>query len=392
MKTSRKLDRQTASRVAGYSRECRPHWMRSLAVVAIASVVFGVLSGDVGADERTVGSGVVVNPIERGLSAVVKLYGAGLGREHGYGTGVLVSEDGRIVTTLSLLVRSGGLRVVVNDGRSFDATLARVDEYRQLALLKIDGSVLPHLTPTETGDLRIGDTVLAFGNWYKIAEGDEPVSVVRGVLSARVDLDARRLAQDFAYRGPVLVYDAITSNPGAPGGALLDGQGRFVGLIGRIVESSTMNTRLNYALPSEEVIAFLGDGSTSRAETARPATTGPAAATEPATTEPAASVADGGAAAKRDAVLQRPYVGIKLSKFGYRHVSPYVARVRSGSPAAAAGIEPDDLIIAIDGRRIGDAADYERVRKSLLPGQRVEFVVKRGERVVHLLLTVGGKP
>ncbi|MFQ5429933.1 MAG: S1C family serine protease [Phycisphaerae bacterium] len=312
---------------------------------------------------------VAPNTVRRALdsaaAAVVKLHGGRLAREHGYGTGFLISADGDIVTAASLLLSGRSLRAVLSDGRAFPARLVRSDDYRKIALLKIDGQNLPHLDLTKTDQLAVGDTVIALGNWYKVAEDDEPVSVSRGILSLRTHLHARRLTQPFPYRGPVLVCDAITSNPGAAGGPLLDIDGNCVGMIGHAVEAVDTNTRVNYALPSEEIIAFLGGA---RA---------PRAATRPA--------ADRSQAA-------RPYVGIRISKLGFHHVAAYVERVRPGSPAARAGIRPDDLIVAIDGRRIGDARGFREAIQAMTPGQVVTFIIKRGGSVLSIDVTIGETP
>ena len=305
---------------------------------------------------------------QRVAPTVVKIYGAGASRVHGYGTGVLVSADGRILTTLSLMTAGRNIRVVLADGRKFqDAKLVRTDDYRQLALLQIDAEDLPFLEPVDSNRVQIGDTVIAFGNWYKVADGDEPMSVTKGILSLKANLNARRLAQPFEYTGPVLIYDAVTSNPGAPGSPVVNIDGELVGLVGRIVEAVNTNTRINYALPSEELAAFLG-GETVRA----PSLTG-------------GRNPDTGS-------REEPFVGIKLSKLGFRHVSAYVARVRPGSPAAVAGVRPDDLVLGIDGNRIRSAEDYHAVLAELAVGKTAQFIVKRGEKVLAIDITVGEKP
>ena len=86
------------------------------------------------------------------------------------------------------------------------------------------------------------------------------------------------------------------------------------------------------------------------------------------------------------------YVGIKLSELGYQHVSAYVERVRPGSPAAAAGIRADDLIVGIDMQSITDADSYHKLIASLLPGQVVRFTVKRAQQVLTLPVTIGEEP
>jgi serine protease Do len=161
----------------------------------------------------------------------------------------------------------------------------------------------------------------------------------------------------------VLVIDALTANPGAAGGPLLDARGRFIGLVGKVIESAATNTRINYAVPGEALIEFLQSDSAAVVERPPPQT----AATGKAS---------------------RPYLGIKLSRLGYRQVSAYVQRVSPNSPAAKAGIQADDLILAIDGRRVGDVATFDEAVARLLPGQTVQVVVKRGPDVQTLSLRV----
>lgn len=301
--------------------------------------------------------------IHRAADCVVKLYGPRVGREHGYGSGVLVSADGRILTALSLLVNLQGVKVVLADGRHFDATLERSDELRQLALLRIDARALPFLSPQSSSELRQGDTVVALGNWFKIADGRESISACKGILSLRTMIDAMRLAQESELHGEVLVIDALTANPGAAGGPLLDAHERFIGLVGKVVESAATNTRINFAIPGEALVEFLQSDGASVVE--RP---------------PQPAVAEG--------ETGRPYLGIKLSRLGYRQVSAYVQRVSPNSPAAKAGIQADDLILAIDGRRVGDVATFDEAVARLLPGQTVQVVVKRGPDVITLSLRV----
>lgn len=308
--------------------------------------------------------------LRRSIGGVVKLYGSKIGREHGYGTGFLVSSDGRIVTSLSLLVAGRNVRAVLDDGRKYEARVSRTDEYRQLALLQIDVKGLPYLELKSSESARVGDTVIALGNWYKIAEGREPISMIRGVLSLKTNLNARRLSQEFDFHGPVLIYDAITSNPGSSGGPLLDIDGRCIGMVGRIVEAVNTNTRLNYALPAEEIIAFLEEASSEDS----PKRAGPSSA--PVEDQQATG---------------RPYIGIKISKLGYHSVSAYVQRVRPGSPAAEAGIQADDLIVAINDRQISDAAGYQANLETLRPGRSARFVLLRGSKVITLEVRIGAK-
>ena len=83
--------------------------------------------------------------------------------------------------------------------------------------------------------------------------GDEQPSVQSGFIAAKTDLHARRGVWESAYRGPVYVLDAVTSNPGSAGGALTDVEGRFLGMLGMELRNTHTHTWLNFALPAAEL-------------------------------------------------------------------------------------------------------------------------------------------
>lgn len=308
---------------------------------------------------------------------VVKLYGAAIGGEHGYASGVVVSNDGLVVTVLGLFLETTNLRAVCPDGHMYQAEVLYRDEYRQLALLKlarypenvdteatVDRQMSPlrleAFSPGSTSGLHAGDWVFAVGNMFKAAEGEEAVSVLKGIVSGRTKIDAERGTQDFPYRGEVLVLDAITSTPGSPGSALIDIEGRWVGLVGKIVTSRLTNTFLNYAYPVEEVEAFLQD-----------ARSGAKAATRPATGDEPAG-----------------YHGIRLSRIGYRRQLPFVQGVAPGSPAAAAGVRADDLIVSANGTAVPHARAFNEACERLHAGDELSLIVKRGEKLIPLRMVL----
>lgn len=322
--------------------------------------------------------------IDHALDRSVKLYGLGAGREAGYGSGIFVSADGDILTVLSLLIDARRIKVVTRDGTEYQAQVVRRDPQRQLALLRITGlfadppsSSVPPVDPASISvgpfpffDLdsipvsRIGETVLAIGNPFRIAEGRETMSVSRGVLSARIPLDATRRTADFPYRGDVLAIDAITSNPGFPGGALVNAEGRLLGMIGREVSLTRTHTHLNYAMPAEVLAAFLHE---SRQPPEAEAASGRATTVEPA----------------------RPVdLGLRLARTGYRKQLAFVDRVVPGSPAAAAGVRVDDLILVINGRQVTDISVYDTVLPTLRPGEIIELVLRRDKQIISVQLTV----
>jgi serine protease Do len=208
--------------------------------------------------------------------------------------------------------------------------------------------------------LRPGDWVLAAGNPFKVADGAEPVSVVHGVFSARTRLDARRQVKEFPYQGDVLVIDAITSNPGAPGSAVVDVEGRFVGMIGREVVSNLTHTHFNYAMPRDVLCEFFKEAT---------------GVTPRDTLAAAGNASDGGVDP-----------GIRLTRTGYRDIPPMVDRVRRGSAAELAGVRQDDLILSINGKNVANPEEYDERLRSIAAGEGIDLVIRRGRNVVTIRL------
>lgn len=304
--------------------------------------------------------------IEQLLPRVVKLYGLKAGAQAGYGTGVLVSADGLILTVNSLLIDARRVRVAGADGVLRDAEVVRRDNERQLALIRLlPPSADAKPTPTPFFDLgcdkpsdsalRPGDWVVVAGNPFKVAEGAEPVSLAHGVFSARTRLDARRANKEFPYHGEVLIIDAVTSNPGAPGSAVVDLDGRFVGLIGREVTSNLTHTHLNYAIPRNVLCEFLNEDGT-----------------KPRPVEPETSPAQDW--------------GIRLTRMGYRKLPAMVERVRRGSLAEKAGIRQDDVILSVNGSNVSDPEEVDKRLALILPGEALDLVIRRGRSIVPIRL------
>jgi serine protease Do len=339
--------------------------MRALQPAIVAAALLAVLVRPAAGQPESAG-GPFASAIDSTCQRVVKLYGGGYERARGFGSGVLVSADGMIATTLGVLLESPALRAVLPDGRRYPARVVKRDETRQLALLQIDAADLPHFELGSSTHLRAGDWVLAAANPFKVAEGPEPVSVAVGAFSGRATLSARRRKQDFPYEGPVLLTDVIVATPGSAGGALADVQGRLVGLIGKAVISTQTNTWLNYALPVEEVATLLRDRPDPRPE--QTPSERQAAADQP-----------------------EPDLGLQLFDVGGRTRPAYVERVRPDSPARRAGIRPNDLILSLAGEPTDTCAEFYDLRARLRAGEQIEVVVKRGDELQTLRVTVGGR-
>ncbi|MEM9942554.1 MAG: S1C family serine protease [Planctomycetota bacterium] len=302
--------------------------------------------------------GFLSRAIETAYPRMVKIYGAGAGRVDGFATGILVSDDGRIVTSQGVYLDGRQVKVVLADGSEHTATILRRDRQSQLGLLKIEAETPDYFQLSDQQVGSKGDWVVALTNAFKVAAKEEPLSATLGVISLRTTMEARLTKRDVAYRGELVLIDAITSNPGASGGAVLTPDGKLVGTVGKIINSSETNTRLNYAVPVATIKKFveqkidLAESSMNNSNESKPVD-----------------------------------LGIVLFKFGGRGNPAYVDRIKRGSPAAKAKVKVDDMVVSIAGNKIGSVKDYERAIKELRPDEEILIMVKRGTKIVRIRMT-----
>lgn len=304
------------------------------------------------------------NFVTRALQAtqpkMVKVYGASAGRVEGYATGIAVSGDGQILTTQGVFLDGSQVRVVTADGESHTASILKRDRRHQLTLLKIAALTPDHFKVASEDVGTKGDWVVAVCNAFKVADKEEPLSATLGVISLRTSIEARLTQRDVAYAGDLVLIDQITSNPGAAGGAVVNTSGELVGVIGKIINSSETNTRLNYAIPNSILATFL---------------------TEPVET-----------ATETASVQKKPVsLGIKIFAHGGRNSPAYIDSVKRGSPAHKAKLRPDDLLISIAGEKIGNVNDYKAALKTLMPDTETIVVVKRGTDLKRLMIVPEAK-
>jgi len=317
---------------------------------------FALLGGFTTAAEPAALGGIFSEAIRFAQARCVKIYGASIGREHGYASGILVSPKGLILTAQGVYLSGSRIQVVLPNGEVHSATIERRGEALQTALLKIDASTPEYFEVPAEQPARQGDWVLAVSNLYKVAEGSERLSVNLGVLSLRTRLDAKRGTQEVHYDGDVVLIDAITSNPGAPGGAVVTADGRLCGMIGKNIESTSTNTRLNYAVPADLLRKFIDD-------------------------QPIAPVA-------LPAQAQGPAaLGIRLFTLGGKRAPAYIDSVQRDSPADKAGLRKDDLVMIVGGEIVRSVGDYQKALALLTPGKEVPLLVKRKRDIVRVLIT-----
>ena len=296
---------------------------------------------------------------------IVKIFGAGgLRGLEAYQSGFLISSDGHILTVWSYVLDSDSVTVYLDDGRKLTAEVVGMDPRTEIAVLKIDAQSLPHFNLDEAVTLSAGARVLAFSNLYGVAIGNEPASVLHGIVSAKTDLAARRGAFETNYRGQAYVLDAMTNNPGAAGGALTDRRGRLAGLLGKELRSSLSNIWLNYAIPISE-LATTADQ----------------------------IIAGKFRPAPRDEGEKKPKDPHTLAGLGIYLVSdflpktpPFIESIKPGSPAAKAGLKTDDLVLFVNDRVVQSCKLLVEELTWIDRLDPVRVTVQRGQDLVEVEL------
>ncbi len=303
----------------------------------------------------------VINDVQRKM---VKIYGAGgLSRLEAYQSGILVSADGLILTVWSYVLDSDVVAVVLNDGTRHDAKLVGFHPQLEIALLKIELADNEHFNLDTPTSVTTGTGILAFSNLYGVATGNEQVSVQRGVVAALTKLSGRRGAMQTAYKGPVLMLDAITSNPGSAGGAVTDRRGRLLGLVGKELRSDRNSVWLNFALPVSELSVGVDE---ILAGQTRASTVDQQKPSEP---------------------ISLSLVGLGLVPNVVARTPPFVDRVTRGSSADRAGIQPDDLIVEIDGQIVGSVSEVLEKLSMIDRDRDVPITLQRGQEFLKVTVS-----
>jgi serine protease Do len=351
-------------------------WVR----LAAATLVLLGIARAVSAQESFTATSEQVN------KKMVKLFGAGGFKGlPDYGTGVLVSPDGYILTINNHILTSVDIRVHLHDGRAYHAKVKYREPELDIALLKIEEEVenLPHYKIADvvkTPPPEVGDWILCFSNAFKIATRGEPMTLQRGNIMAIAPLKARRGVFAPPYTGEAYFIDTVASNPGAAGGIITNRKGDLLGIIGRELKSTLSDTWVNYAMPiTAKVEIVRDDGSKDVVNVAR-------------------FVAEGmenkyhGSAGKLKKDGLGAYSGIILVPNAVSTTPPYVDEVIPGSPASKAKLQPDDLIVYVDGELVQTVKAFKEILKLSSPGTLLQLEVQRGMELKTIKLTLEDFP
>lgn len=310
---------------------------------------------------------------------VVKIFGAGgLMRLKGYGTGFVVSPQGDIATVWSHVLDTPRVDIVFWDGRRFEGELAGVDARRDLALIRLiqkedeaqSRQAFPYFDLTKEVPLaEPGSRVLAVSNVFRVAIGDEPLTVMRGVISAKTELEARRGRNEISFDGQVYLLDMITNNSGAAGGVVVTPRGRLVGVLGKELKNARSNTWVNYAMPIQSLapsIRQMLDGGESN----------PSIDLQ----SPQGKELNNPLTESELGILTVPQVVVRTPA--------YIDGILPNSPASQAGFQPDDLILFVDDQIVSSCRDWEELLARHPRTEPVRIVIRRSGRLLSMELEV----
>lgn len=259
--------------------------------------------------------------------------------ENSLGSGVILSRDGIVVSNYHVVGEATDIRVVLNDRREFSAEVLLSDEESDLAILKLEGAGdMPALELRDSDTVEVGELVLAIGNPFGVGQ-----TVTSGIVSGL----ARSGTATGNARGYFIQTDAPI-NPGNSGGALVDVNGKLIGINTRILSRSGGSNGIGFAIPSALVAQFVKQARAGADAFERPW----AGITGQSVT---ADMAEG-------LGLPRPG-GIVISQ------------LHPQSSFAAAGFRPGDVITAVDGAPVNTAA--EMIYRMSVAGLGARAVITR---------------
>ena len=276
----------------------------------------------------------------------------------GLGSGFLVSSDGTIVTNQHVIEGADSIVVTTRDGRDFSARLLGEDPLTDIAVLRVQASDLPTAPIGNSGDLMIGEWVVAIGNPYGYLLGNSEPSVSAGVVSAV----GRNLLPTGDQPGVYvhMIQTDAAINPGNSGGPLINALGQVVGVNSSIFSNTGGSVGIGFAIPIERALRVADE-------------------------------------LKRYGVVRRAWVGLDVA--GSEALSEWkgtggvrVTRVAPGGPAARAGIGVGDVLVNTAGAPLRTFLDWEATKLDIAPGDSVRVSVRRGGRDRAVTLGVEALP
>ena len=273
--------------------------------------------------------------------------------ENSLGSGVIVSEQGLILTNDHVVASADEIEILLSDGRKLPAKVVGTDPETDLAVIKVDADKLPSITFAATDKLDVGDVVLAIGNPFGVGQ-----TVTQGIVSA---LGRNHLGINTFEN---FIQTDASINPGNSGGALIDSDGNLVGINSAIYSRSGGSMGIGFAIPASlakqvmEQIALSG------------------------------SVTRGWIGIEAQDITPELAESFKLDKVQ----GSLIAGVLRNSPAHLAGVKAGDVLLAINDIEVTDSSSMLNIIAVLKPNEKAVLTVSRNQKKIKLEVLIGKRP
>jgi len=276
----------------------------------------------------------------------------GTPRHEGVGSGVIATKDGYILTNNHVVEGADEVKVALQDGREFTAKVVGRDPKSDVAVIKIDAKDLPAVPLADSDKVEVGDVVLAIGNPFGIGQ-----TVTTGIVSAKGRGNMGLDYEDFIQTDAAI-------NPGNSGGALVDADGRLVGINTAILSRSGGNQGIGFAIPVNLARDIMGD-------------------------------------LVKDGHVTRGYLGVMIQDLTPALVKEFklkdnagalIGDVTSKGPADKAGLKSGDLLVEFNGKKVTDSRHLKLEVARTHPGETVPVKILRDGTAKTLEVTVKTLP
>lgn len=277
--------------------------------------------------------------------------------QRGSGSGVIISDNGYIVTNNHVIDGATKIVVSLNNNRTYDATVVGTDPSTDIAVIKIEEANLPFITFGNSDDVRIGEWVLAVGNPFDLTS-----TVTAGIVSAKarnINILGSTSQRDIFPIESFIQTDAAV-NPGNSGGALVNTRGELIGINTAIASRTGSYSGYSFAVPSSIVSKVTAD-------------------------------------MMEYGIVQRAFIGVRISELTEDLASEsgmadlqgvYVSELIEAGAAEAAGLEEGDVIIRVGKNKVKTVPELQEQVSRYRPGDSVDITVWRKGRELVMPLTL----
>jgi Do/DeqQ family serine protease len=274
-------------------------------------------------------------------------------RNSGLGSGVIVSQNGYILTNFHVIESADDIQVSLNDGKTYKARIVGSDPESDLAVLHIKAEKLPTITFGQMDSLQVGDVVLAIGNPFGVGQ-----TVTMGIVSA---LGRSHLGIN-TFENFIQTDAAI--NPGNSGGALVDAQGNLVGINTAIYSRTGGNHGIGFAIPVSSARSIMEQ------------------------------IIESGSVTRGWIGVEAQEITPELAEsFGLPDTDgALIAGVVRASPADKAGVRPGDVLLSVEGKAVTDPQVMLDLIADLKPEARASFRLRRDRSILELAVRIGKRP